>query len=74
MGPGLHSSKLLCCSTYCLFCVVLCIVCVCVCVCVLYYCHRVATQLQLTNIHKLMKITQGFCSKEYIRTVQYGSV
>jgi len=24
--------------------------CVCVCVCVLYYCHRVATQLQLTNI------------------------
>ena len=33
----------LCCSMYCLFCVVLCIV------CVLYYCHRVATQLQLTN-------------------------
>jgi len=33
---------------YCLFCVVLCIVCVCI--CVLYYCHRVATQLQLTNI------------------------
>jgi len=30
----------------CLFCVVLCIVCK----CVLYYCHRVATQLQLTNI------------------------
>jgi len=38
------------------FCVVLCIVCfvsfcvLCVCKCVLYYCHRVATQLQLTNI------------------------
>ena len=40
------------------FCVVLCIVCVvsvsvlyvCVYKCVLYYCHRVATQLQLTNI------------------------
>jgi len=43
------------------FCVVLCIVCfvLCtfmlfyvlfVCICVLYYCHRVATQLQLTNI------------------------
>jgi len=42
----------LCCSTYCLFCVVLCIVCVCVCIyeCVLYYCHRVDTQLHLTNI------------------------
>jgi hypothetical protein len=38
------------------FCVVLCIVCfvsfyvLFVCICVLYYCHRVATQLQLTNI------------------------
>jgi hypothetical protein len=38
------------------FCVVLCIVCfvsfcaLFVCKCVLYYCHRVATQLQLTNI------------------------
>ena len=38
------------------FCVVLCIVCfvsfsvLFVCICVLYYCHRLATQLQLTNI------------------------
>ena len=46
----------LCRSVYCLFCVVLCIVCfvsfcvLYVCKCVLYYCHRVATQLQLTNI------------------------
>jgi len=38
------------------FCAVLCIVCfvtfpvLFVCTCVLYYCHRVATQLQLTNI------------------------
>jgi len=28
MGHGPHSSKLLCCSMYCLFCVVLCTVCV----------------------------------------------
>jgi len=27
-GHGTHSAKLLCCSMYCLFCVVLCIVCV----------------------------------------------
>ena len=32
---------------YCLFCIVLCIV---LCKCVLYFCHRVTTQLQLTNI------------------------
>jgi hypothetical protein len=44
----------LCCSMY--FCVVVCIVCfvlfsvLFVCICVLYYYHRVATQLQLTNI------------------------
>jgi hypothetical protein len=43
-----------CCFTY--ICVVLCIVCfvtfpvLFLCICVLNYCHRVATQLQLTNI------------------------
>jgi len=48
-GHSQHSSKI--------FCVVLCIVCfVLFCVLfvrkgVLYYCHRVATQLQLTNIY-----------------------
>ena len=47
-GHGPLSSKLLCCSMYYLFCVVLCIIFVCK--CVLYYYHRLATQLQLTNI------------------------
>ena len=44
-GHGPHSPKLLCCPIYCLFCVVLSR-----CKCVLYYCHRVTTQLQLINI------------------------
>ena len=47
-GTARTPPKFLCCPIYCLFCVVLCIVCVCI--CVLYYCHRLATQLQLTNM------------------------
>ena len=51
---------------YCLFSVVLCIVCLVsfcvlfVCKCLLYYCHRVATQLQFNkyiNILPISKIT-----------------
>jgi hypothetical protein len=48
------------------FCVVLCIVCfvsfsvLFVCVCVLYYCHRVATQLQLTNISHIISTLDGY--------------
>ena len=57
-GHGPHSSKIIfvlfCVLFY--FCVVLCIVCfvsfcvLSVCKCVLYYCHRVATQLQSTYV------------------------
>jgi hypothetical protein len=53
-GTARTLPKFLCCSQNC--CVVLCIVCfvsfcvLFVCKCVLYNCHRVATQLQLTNI------------------------
>jgi len=52
VGHGPHSAKT--------FCVVLCIVCFAsfcvlfVCKCVLYYCHRVATQPQLTNIYRVI--------------------
>jgi hypothetical protein len=55
------------------FCVVLCIVCfvsfsvLFVCKCVLYYCHRVATQLQLTNLsyHIVSYIISVYDMKAY---------
>jgi len=53
MGHGPHSSTN--------FCVVLCSVCfvsfyvLFVCKCVLYYCHRVPTQLQLTNTSYIIR-------------------
>ena len=69
MGHGPHSSKIsvlfcvlfvLCRSVYCVcMCVCVC-VCVCVCKCVLYYCHRVATQLQLTDISCHIKMNLHF--------------
>jgi len=40
-GPGLHSSKI-----FVLFYVLF------VCTCVLYHCHRVSIQLQLTNMYQ----------------------
>jgi len=68
-GHGPHSFKFLCFSMYFLccsmnFCVVLCTVCfvsfpvLLVCICVLNYCHRVATQLQLT-LKRLMSYIYG---------------
>ena len=48
-GHGPHSSKIFV-LFYVLFVLCRSVYCVCVCVCVLYYCHRLATQLQLTNI------------------------
>ena len=76
-GHGPHCSEIfvlfcvlfvLCCSVYCA-CVCVC-VCVCVCKCVLYYCHRVASQLQLTNIpcHILYHISYHIVSYHIIIT------
>jgi len=61
-GHGPHSSY---------FCIVVCIVCfvsfsvLFVCICVLYYCHRVATKLQLNiSYHIFVRTTKGtFCIK-----------
>jgi len=63
--------KLLCCSMYCLFCVVLCFV---VCKCVLYYCHRVTTQLQLTNISISISISKSNLGKKTGNIKSYPSL
>jgi len=69
-GHGPHSSY---------FCIVVCIVCfvsfsvLFVCICVLYYCHRVATKLQLNiSYHIFVRTTKGtFCIKWWIFTALY---
>jgi len=58
-GHGPHSSKFLRCSVYCLF---LCHSMYCLCVNV-YYCHRVATQLQLTNISYQFFVISDFVKR-----------
>jgi len=70
-GHGQHSSKFLSCSMY--FCVIICIVCfvsfsvLFVCKCVLYYWHRVATQLQLNiSYHISYHITSHFYYYDYV--------
>ena len=56
-GTARTLPKFLCCSMYCF--VSLCALFVCK--CVLYYCHRVATQLQLTNIsYRIIKSEDGW--------------
>jgi hypothetical protein len=51
-GHGPHSSQFLCCSMYCLFCVVLCIVCVCIYV----YCTTATIQLQINISYQIIFI------------------
>jgi hypothetical protein len=76
-GHGPYSSSFLCCSTC--FCAVLCIVyflsfsVLFVCICVLYYCHRVATQLQL-NIYHIPTKMYGVTShpQTNVITIQLG--
>jgi hypothetical protein len=58
------------CSTY--FCVILCIVCfvtfpvLFVCICVLYYCQRVATQLQLNISYRIITLRYRLSSGIYL--------
>jgi len=64
MGHGPNSSIIFV-SFFVLFCVVLCIV---VCKCVLYYCHWMATQLQL-NIYQASSFLQHLFNCSYERMV-----
>ena len=56
-GHGPLSSKLLCCTVYCFF-VSFCVLFVCK--CVLYYCHRLATQLQLNILTHSLHGAESF--------------
>ena len=62
LGHGPHSSKI---------CVLFCVLFVCK--CVLYYCHRVATQLQLTNISKGYILFRNLVYKVYPNRLYHQS-
>ena len=50
------------------YCVSLCCSVFCLCVCVLYYCHRVSTQLQLSNICPIISRYLYICVSLLIKT------
>ena len=48
-----------------------------VCKCLLYYCHRVSTQLQLTNISYIFRVSQEDCARiqenvPYVKVHRYN--
>jgi len=60
----------------CMFCIV-CFILFCVffvCKCVLYYCHRVATQLQLTNISHIVFKKQDFFLKVCCENIRVSAI
>ena len=65
------------CTVLCMLfhCDVLCTVCVCVCVCkcVLYCCHRVSTQLQLTNISVSIHVFRWTCTRLVLCTLRHDN-